>query len=125
MFRETEDDLQSLRRQFERETESFEFTKASLRRQKESLEGEITALQQEVSGLKASVAQLTSAQAGLTAELDATKVQCLNLETVVMVVSQLWNSKIGSIAAKIFGIFHGCEMRIETAIQGSLFGILA
>ncbi|XP_045175313.2 carboxy-terminal kinesin 2-like isoform X2 [Mercenaria mercenaria] len=72
-LRGTEDELYDVKRQFERDTENFEFTKASLRRQKEALEGEITGLQQEVAGLKTSVAQLTSSQAGLKSELDATK----------------------------------------------------
>lgn len=72
-LRKTEDELLDVRRQFERDTENFEFTKASLRRQKEALEGEITSLQQEVNGLKSSVAQLTSSQAGLQSELEATK----------------------------------------------------
>jgi predicted nucleic acid-binding Zn-ribbon protein len=72
--RNTEDELNDVKRQSERDTENFEFTKATLRRQKEALEGEIHGLQQEVAGLKSSIAQLTSSQAGLKSELDATKV---------------------------------------------------
>ncbi|KAL4236725.1 Kinesin-like protein kifc1 [Mactra antiquata] len=73
MLRESENELYEVKRQFERETENFEFTKGTLKRQKEALEGEITGLQQEVSGLKSSIAQLTSSQAGLKSELEATK----------------------------------------------------
>ncbi|XP_052800185.1 carboxy-terminal kinesin 2-like isoform X2 [Mya arenaria] len=70
---EAEEDLYQVRKQLERDTENFEFTKASLRRQKETLEGEVASLQQEVAGLKSSVAQLTASQAGIRSELEATK----------------------------------------------------
>lgn len=69
-----EDDMDRMRKQHERDTENFEFTKASLRRQNNALEGENTGLQQEVTGLKSTVAQLTSSQAGLRSEFEATKV---------------------------------------------------
>lgn len=87
-FRKTEDELHDVRRQFERDTENFEFTKSSLRRQKEALEGEITSLQQEVNGLKMSVAQLTSSQAGLQSELEATKVSLRTLPVLIISLSK-------------------------------------
>ncbi|XP_071099275.1 carboxy-terminal kinesin 2-like [Haliotis cracherodii] len=72
-LRATQDELDDMKRKFQREIEDLNFSKSSLQRQKENLEGEVSAYQKEVSGLKSSIAEVSSAQAKIGAELEATK----------------------------------------------------
>ncbi|XP_046558589.1 carboxy-terminal kinesin 2-like isoform X2 [Haliotis rubra] len=72
-LRATQDEMDDMKRKFQREIEDLNYSKSSLQRQKENLEGEVSAYQKEVSGLKSSIAEVSSAQAKIGAELEATK----------------------------------------------------
>ncbi|XP_067656013.1 carboxy-terminal kinesin 2-like [Haliotis asinina] len=72
-LRSTQEEMDDMKRKFQREIEDLNYSKSSLQRQKENLEGEVSAYQKEVSGLKSSIAEVSSAQAKIGAELEATK----------------------------------------------------